>query len=709
MQDVYARCRREINGRPLSDFVPLEKSRGRLMYCCPVCGSGTGKNRTGALRLYAPQEGNTGRWRVHCFAGHCFGDGGTDTLGALRILNPELSEWQLFQRFGLRPEAEAPAREAPRTAPARDTGAIRGQISRWAEALSGSPGEEYLLSRGISPETMRRFRLGYDPEHWFGALGRREPAVILPYPGADYYAARAIREKAFDKPRTSEAGAEPVFQAQLVGDGSRRPLFVVESQLCAITLAQEGFDAVALGNTGSARLLALLEEKQPEKALVLCLDNDPQEAGKPLQKGPKAQAELEAVLQAHAVPCLCENVAGDWKDPNEALQEDAQGLRRRLEAAARRAEACLREAEAERSAQQAREETDDEAQRFEYAQSSAGGQMEQFRRHVAANRDTPPLPTGLGGLDRMLDGGLYAGLYILGAVTSLGKTTFALQVADHLAENGQDVLYFSLEMSRFELMAKSISRLTFLLAEKNGWGTDPAKTTRSVLSGKRYDQFSEREQSLLREAEEAYARIGSRLWIEEGVGDLSAAQVRERVERHIRLTGRRPVVVIDYVQILAPMDIRATDKQNVDRNVLELKRLSRDRNLPLIAISSFNRENYTQPINLTAFKEAGSLEYGADCLMALQYDGMDYQDGEAEKTREKRIRELSRENETRARRGEPVLLQLKLLKNRNGSRGSCPTLYYIPKFNCFREDAPDVPFARKTDPFAGMTAVRLKT
>ena len=54
---------------------------------------------------------------------------------------------------------------------------------------------------------------------------------------------------------------------------------------------------------------------------------------------------------------------------------------------------------------------------------------------------------------------LYPGLYVLGAISSLGKTTFAHQLADQLSEQGNHVLYFSLEQSRLELISKGISRL----------------------------------------------------------------------------------------------------------------------------------------------------------------------------------------------------------------------------------------------------------
>lgn len=60
--------------------------------------------------------------------------------------------------------------------------------------------------------------------------------------------------------------------------------------------------------------------------------------------------------------------------------------------------------------------------------------------------------------------------------------------------------------------------------------------------------------------------------------------------------------------------------------MLELKRISRDYKIPVIAISSFNRDNYSAPVNTAAFKESGAVEYSADVLIGLQYHGMERQE-----------------------------------------------------------------------------------
>ena len=87
------------------------------------------------------------------------------------------------------------------------------------------------------------------------------------------------------------------------------------------------------------------------------------------------------------------------------------------------------------------------------------------------------------------------------------------------------------------------------------------------------------------------------------------------VENHKKLTGRTPVIIVDYAQIIAAADSRSTDKQNMDKNIVELKRISRDFNTPVIAISSFNREN----IFLQVAPKKNALDQIVQCIK--DYDG----------------------------------------------------------------------------------------
>ena len=163
----------------------------------------------------------------------------------------------------------------------------------------------------------------------------------------------------------------------------------------------------------------------------------------------------------------------------------------------------------------------------------------------------------------------------------------------------------------------------------------------------------------------------SRLYIYEGIGDIGTAQIRELTETHIKSTGNKPVIFIDYLQILAPHEPRATDKQNTDKSVFELKRLSRHYKIPIVAISSLNRENYSTAINMSAFKESGAVEYSSDVLLGLQLMGAGKKDFNVDTEKKK----------------SPRKIELKVLKQRNGATGDSVYFDYFPLFNYFRETA----------------------
>lgn len=318
-----------------------------------------------------------------------------------------------------------------------------------------------------------------------------------------------------------------------------------------------------------------------------------------------------------------------------------------------------------------------------YMESSAGDRAQSFLARIQQNR--PCIASGWPRLDAALDGGVYTGLYVLGTVSSLGKTTWGLQLIDNMVAEGSDALIFSLEMSADELTAKSVSRLTAEIALKTGQPMSNAKTTRGILAHSRYTGYSVAERQMIDDAIAEYQRrTQGHLWIFEGIGNVGVSQIRDAVQRHISFTGRKPVVFVDYLQILAPIDPRLSDKQSIDKNILELKRISRDFDISVIAVSSLNRENYSEPVSMRAFKESGAVEYSSDVLIGLQCEGMDYQEDDTnDAKRRKRVRELFKSNESRAASG--VDIQLKVLKNRNGEKGKEQGFKFYPLFNLFRE------------------------
>lgn len=314
--------------------------------------------------------------------------------------------------------------------------------------------------------------------------------------------------------------------------------------------------------------------------------------------------------------------------------------------------------------------------------------------------------TGFTELDKKLDGGFMGEqLIFLGAISSLGKTSYALQIATQIAEQGKDVLIFSLEMSKNELNAKTISRYTHILTtgKKNEYRQKYRITTRDILSGRVGDMvFNEPQDDKARlfvEAIDATEKIAGNIRIFVGENDVTVDKVRAVVDTHIKATRKRPFVIVDYLQILNPSDeARTTDKRLLtDYDVTRLKVVSRDYHIPVLVISAFNRTSYLEPVSMSSFRESSGIEYSSDILLAMQYDGMDYQKHwftrksgkktqvfESQQDHNTRVRELLDKMDKDGSNGLELPIELKILKNRNGTKGS---LYYgfLPAYNYYGE------------------------
>lgn len=533
--------------------------------------------------------------------------------------------------------------------------------------------------RGLSLETLKHFLIGFIPKWRHPKASDRAPfKPVLIIPTSRYsYVARDTRdnipagEETYKKQKFgSQNGAIFGYKDYL---NATEPVFIAEGELDAASFYEAGAVGITAGSAAQWETVAkFIIQNRPKSAVIIAFDSD--------DTGKKRGDDLAAELTKAGISFI-RYTPPNGKDANEALMTDREAFFTSVNEAVEQAKHLPLPASTELSGQGG------EAEREEYLRTAAAHNLEDFIANIEKSERADYFPTGFANLDKILDGGLYAGLYILGAISSLGKTSLSLQIADNIASSGHDVLIFSLEMARNELIAKSISRNTFLIARERKQSR-LAKTTRGILTGARYQRYSEAEHEVIEAALNRYRNYAERIFIHEGVGNIGAAQVRAIVEKHIMLTWNRPLVLIDYAQILAPYAERLTDKQNIDKSVLELKRLSRDCDIPVLAISSFNRESYNQPVSMAAFKESGAVEYSSDVLIGLQYDGFDFRENEREGDRLKRIRELYTQQQKIAREGMELRIQSKILKNRNGNRGDV-FLKYWPMFNYFEAECDD--------------------
>ena len=569
----------------------------------------------------------------------------------------------------------APAHPQPEPLPN-----IEGSFKQWSYNLDASPeAKKYLEERGLSFETCFTYLLGYEPA--WKASGNRGTWQAITIPTSTTTV--SVRNMDREADHKSRYDMTPGAQKNLYPWGYiheqrllNRPAIVCEGYFDALAIIQSGGNAVAIEGTGDRAIVSFLQDPKNRngRPVIIALDND-----KPGKEG-AAQLEKDlatvAGLQVYQV-----NIAGSYKDPAERLQEDPAGLAEAVEYCNSIEENKRREA----------------AEKYRKEQS-ATGRMQAFHKIIATNKNGARISTGFSNIDKALDGGIYPGLYCLGAVSSLGKTTMLLELADNIARGGRDVLFFTLEMGEGELMAKSISRHTFEISRARNMPAKYARTTRDILMDRADSQTS---RALIEDAEAEYLKYSDRLFFVEGVMDYGPIEVRERIRQHMNITGAAPVAILDYLQILTPTDVHQTDKQKTDEAVKILKQTSREFNTPIICISSFNRDNYTGPVNMTAFKESGAIEYSSDVLLGLQYRGIERKiiekDGkkkwENKDEYEIRIHELTDPEriKERLKNGQALEIEMKILKERTGTKGKV-TMDFFPQFNLF-EDHKDGPIS----------------
>jgi len=625
---------------------------------CPICGSGSGSKGTGIRE----NPHSKAQGALKCFSCGFSGDV-LDLMqqerglsfpeavdAAARELNlyidaePRRSPIEAAKR-DFAPEreeypAQRKAQQRPQDAPQRAD--FTDYFRECRERLSDPAAASYLAGRGISLETAAAAGIGFDPEADPAQSNHPAPRIIIPTaPG--HYVGRAIdsstpREFA----KLNNRGGKPgIFNNPALYADQENPVFVTEGAFDALSILEAGAAAVALNSTSNAALLLQELEAAPTRStLILCLDRD--EAGK------KATAELRQGLQRLNISYVTADICGNAKDPNEALTTDKEKFAAAVKAAI--AQTAARPDNVAR-----------------YIADLMGGEIDSFKE--AKDRKT-----GFANLDAQA-GGLYAGLYCIAAISSLGKTTFAHQIADQVAAAGEEVIFFSMEQSRLEMVSKSLARITAQ--------NDITKAVDSLSIRRGYLP-----ESVLKAADDYTAAVGERLSIVEGNFNCDISFIGEYIRQYIHRTGKKPVVFIDYLQILQPGEDnpKQQKREAIDNAVTELKRISREHGLTVFIISSVNRANYLTPIDFESLKESGGIEYTCDVIWGLQLQCLNDPlfDGE------KHIKE-KRQKVREAKDADPRKIELVCLKNRYGRATFSCCFDYFPKYDLFRPGAEQEP------------------
>ncbi len=221
--------------------------------------------------------------------------------------------------------------------------------------------------------------------------------------------------------------------------------------------------------------------------------------------------------------------------------------------------------------------------------------------------DVTGVPTGFADLDRMTSGLQAGDMIVLAARPSMGKTSFAVNIAEHVALNeGLPVAIFSMEMGAAQLAVRIV-------------GSIGRVNQGNLRSGKLTDD----EWPRLTEAIERLRTVS--LHIDETPG-LSPGELRANARRLARQCGKLGLIVVDYLQLMsgsgsaASSDNRATELGEISRG---LKMLAKELQCPVIALSQLNRsvEQRTdkRPM-MSDLRESGAIEQDADIIMFIYRD-----------------------------------------------------------------------------------------
>jgi replicative DNA helicase len=225
--------------------------------------------------------------------------------------------------------------------------------------------------------------------------------------------------------------------------------------------------------------------------------------------------------------------------------------------------------------------------------------------HENGAEEVTGVRTGFYDLDRMT-AGLQAGdLIVLAARPSMGKTAFALNIAENVAVNeGLPVAVFSMEMGASQLALRMVGSLGRI---------DQTHLRTGKLGDDEWGRLSE-----------AVDRLkNANVFIDETPA-LNSAELRARARRQARQCGKLGLIVIDYLQLMSGSssseENRATEIGEISRG---LKALAKELQCPVIALSQLNRSvesrNDKRPM-MSDLRESGAIEQDADVIMFIYRD-----------------------------------------------------------------------------------------
>lgn len=280
--------------------------------------------------------------------------------------------------------------------------------------------------------------------------------------------------------------------------------------------------------------------------------------------------------------------------------------------------------------------------------------MDKIDRASKMKGNVTGIATGFIDLDYRTAGMQPSDLVLIAARPSMGKTAFALNIAQYVAfRQNKCVAIFSLEMSKEQL----VNRL-FSLESK----VDAQKLRTGQLADNEWDRLIE-----------SAAEIGRSNLIIDDTPGISIAELRSKCRKY-KMDHNLSMVIIDYLQLMSGNGRSDSRQQEISEISRSLKAIARELNVPVLALSQLSRAVEQRPDHrpmLSDLRESGAIEQDADVVMFIYRD--DYYNKESE------------------RKG---ISEIIVAKQRNGPIGTVE-LVWLPEYTKFenwdrrRSDRPD--------------------
>lgn len=300
--------------------------------------------------------------------------------------------------------------------------------------------------------------------------------------------------------------------------------------------------------------------------------------------------------------------------------------------------------------------------------------MDKFEEYIVDTQENRKLSTGFKRLDAMLRYGLHKGSYFVDATPQYLKNGFMQQIADRAAESGVDVLYISTELTRYDLMVDTISRLSYEMNKKD---EEKAVSSMAIMTGEKGADI----RSLKDELNWYRGRISEHLFVldqeavseyVENMEDASAGDILAELIRSIVTEGaHKPVVFIDNIENILSVE----DSEDMKPLMDGIRKLAKELGIPIIMSYGYAPAESENELDLDEIEYHKSLGNMCDVYLELKYADMITED--YEELTEDDIQEM-------VENGEMLLINVQLHKNRRTMKASCQ-IQATPKFNYYEE------------------------